>query len=191
MDSSAASFREAAAGSGKPFAQAEFRAAQSRAWGNDYVACAWIVIAESAFKIGSLHGVRAEDASRDRAGYRTGGAASIDDAFHPHPKLHLLRRHHHFPRLYSRPGNRHTLPPQNRRGFYKPGRSRRTVARMNQPNHGVKIEVIQGAQSPAPDRPGFAPIAIKTTAFTGLTANARKLTLQFGIPPRVRQNAGN
>lgn len=62
---------------------------------------------------------------------------------------------------------------------------------MNQPNHGVKIEVIQGAQSPAPDRPGFAPIAIKTTAFTGLTANARKLTLQFGIPPRVRQNAGN
>ena len=53
-------------------------------------------------------------------------------------------------------------------GFFKAGRFHRTVTMANQPNNAVKIEVIQGAPSPAPDRAGFAPIAIETTASTGL-----------------------
>lgn len=53
-------------------------------------------------------------------------------------------------------------------GFFKAGRFHRTVTMASQPNNAVKIEVIQGAPSPAPDRVGFAPIAIETTASTGL-----------------------
>lgn len=53
-------------------------------------------------------------------------------------------------------------------GFFKSGRFHRTVTMGNQPNNDVKIEVIQGAPSPDPDRKGFAPIAIETTASTGL-----------------------
>lgn len=53
-------------------------------------------------------------------------------------------------------------------GFFKAGRFHRTVTMGNQPNNDVKIEVIQGAPSPNADRKGFAPIAIETTAATGL-----------------------
>ena len=39
---------------------------------------------------------------------------------------------------------------------------------VNQPNNDVKIEVIQGAPSAERERSSFAPIAIETTASTGL-----------------------
>jgi peptidyl-prolyl cis-trans isomerase A (cyclophilin A) len=51
---------------------------------------------------------------------------------------------------------------------YDGGRFHRTVRMDNQPNHAVKIEVIQGGVAPAKARDGWAPIELERTNITGL-----------------------
>ncbi len=53
-------------------------------------------------------------------------------------------------------------------GYYTGGRFHRTVTPANQPNNGVKIEVIQGGPNPERAGQGFPPIELERTSVTGL-----------------------
>ena len=53
-------------------------------------------------------------------------------------------------------------------GFYTGGMFHRTVTPANQPDNGVKIEVIQGGPNPQRQATGFPPIELERTSVTGL-----------------------
>jgi len=67
-------------------------------------------------------------------------------------------------------------------GAYDGGRFHRAVTLANQPNDSVKIEVIQGGASRAPERLRLPPVPLERTSVTGLTHKDGTISMARGGP---------